>query len=192
MASTLHHAISRFGCCATLAGVTLLAGLTTATPARALEPGPTGFFVTGSARRIGPSGNEYTISHEMKTLPPAKTPDALRDADITKRFVLTFAKDVQCSRFKASLEAGFVRNGLTSSADRSRVQTLTTACTKATIEARNKVIFFYNAQNKTTTMWIEKMGTVTLGGIDAMRGVWSLWLGHAEDEKAPSSLVARL
>lgn len=161
-------------------------------PAHAQEPGPTGFYETGSSRRTGPNGADYVIVHEMQQLPRGKTPDAVRDANTTKRFVLTFLRDMPCEQFRSNLDGGFVRNGLTSAADRGRLATLKSACTKPVLKAHSQVILLYRADTSTTTVWIEKMGTVSIVGVDAMRSLWSLWLGRPDQEATRNALVRRL
>ncbi len=170
----------------------VLSALGVVSTAQALDPGPSGFYVTGAAKRVGPDGSEFTIIHEMKQLPKARTAEAVREADISKRFTFTFTRDMPCERFKSWLSAGFARSGLTSASDRNRATSLGAACTKSTIKARSHIVLFYNADTKATVLWVEKMGTVSLGGVDAMRGIWSLWFAHPEQEKMRSSLLARL
>jgi len=177
--------VFRFACAALAVAV---AGLLVAAPATAEAPlKPTGFAI-----RKAPNGLSYTLLHDMASTPSSKTALAIRDADVSKRLVFTFPNGASCATFRAFLTAGFARSGQTSRADQERSRTLGQACSRASIEPRHRAVIYYNAATKTTRLWVEKMGTVRLDGIDSMRAVWSLWFASPEDVKVRDSLLSRL
>ena len=76
-----------------------------ATDAHAFERPRTGWYVTGSTpRSVTPAPasaakppKDYTITHEMKALPAAKTRRGVIDADVDKRFTLHAHRDISCA-----------------------------------------------------------------------------------------------
>jgi hypothetical protein len=148
---------------------------------------------TGFSIQRGPDGKvRYTLSHEVARRPTSRGPLAARDADVTKRVVMAFPEGMPCAAFRSMVTDGFVRNGLTSTADRSRAQTLAARCTGTSIAPRRRAVFYYDAITKVTRVWIEDMGTAELAGVDSMKAVWSLWFGAGEDAKTKDQLMSRV
>lgn len=173
--------------------------------ARAFERPRTGWYVTGSTPRsvtpapTGPSAaaaakppKDYTITHEMKALPAAKTRRGVIDADVDKRFTLDAHRDIPCADLKAALRAGFTRNAYTTNA---KISPFVDVCT-GTLKARSTVVIAYTAATKTTRVWM-KVGagapaTTAVAGLDFMKATWSVWLGNVDTPRTAESLVARL
>jgi hypothetical protein len=148
---------------------------------------------TGFSIQRGANGKvRYTISHEAAGRPASRGALAARDADVTKRVVLAFPEGMPCAAFRALVTDGFVRNGLTSAADRARAQTVAGRCTGTGIAPRRRAVFYYDASTKVTRVWIEDMGTAELAGVDAMKAVWSLWFGAGEATKTKDELMSRV
>ena len=168
---------------ALMLGITFVAAL-----ALASEPGADGFFQTGVTVKRGPRGPEYTVLHEMKSLPKTRSALGIVSADVSKRFLITPAKDLSCDSFKTLLRVGLLRNGMSPTAATS----LVSACSGVTIRARSPIAIVYSPGSQTTTLTIEKMGTTQVSGLPAMRSVWGIWFGNPESAKEKSALSARL
>jgi hypothetical protein len=213
MNNTLRH-VSRFRPLLGLAFTALVGSLTASPDALAFERPRTGWYLTGSTPRsvtpapTGSSGSsaaasakppkDYTITHEMKALPAAKTRRGVIDADVDKRFTLHAHRDIPCTELKAALRAGFARNAttITPSAN-AKLQPFVDVCV-GTLKAKSTVVIAYNAATKTTLVWMKTgastsaPATATAPGLDFMKAVWSVWLGNVEAPRTADSLVARL
>jgi hypothetical protein len=198
--------LARAGVVAGLAFASLLGS-----DAHAFERPRTGWYLTGSTPRSvtpAPSGSsaaasakppkDYTITHEMKALPAAKTRRGVIDADVDKRFTLHAHRDIPCAELKAALRGGFARNAttITPSAN-AKLQPFLDVCV-GTLKAKSTVVIAYNAATKTTLVWMKTGAaasaptTATAPGLDFMKAVWSVWLGNVEAPRTADSLVARL
>lgn len=203
--------VSRLRPLLALAFTGLVGSLTASPDALAFERPRTGWYLTGSTPRSitpAPSGSsaaasakplkDYTITHEMKALPAAKTRRGVIDADVDKRFTLHAHRDIPCTELKAALRAGFARNAttITPSAN-AKLQPFVDVCV-GTLKAKSTVVIAYNATTKTTLVWMKTgasasaPATATAPGLDFMKAVWSVWLGNVEPPRTADSLVARL
>ncbi len=186
-APSLGHSRPRLGLLAVLTACALIAP-----SAQALEPRRNGWFVTGSATRLdGADGRtkDYTLVHEMRVLPRAKTKRAVIDAEVDKRFTWRLHRALPCAAVKTSLRDGFARNAFTNTA---KISQIANTCSGPTLKAGAQVVIAYAASTRTTTFWVEGMGTASVVGTDFMKAVWSLWLGNVSQPKLGESLVARL
>lgn len=174
----------------------LLACLTVAASTPAFERPRSGWYLTGSAAKaVSPGGagvkpaKDYTITHEMRGLPAAKTKRGVIDADVDKRFTWHVHRDIPCAALKTALRVGFSRNAYATAA---KITPFVDVCAGPTLKARSTVVISYAAATKTTTVWMQGLGTATLGGVDFMKAVWSVWLGNVDQAQLGEALVARL
>lgn len=133
--------------------------------------------------------NVYSISHQMKGTLPAKSKQAVWDADQDKRFVWQFLRDVPCEKVQKAMRDGFAMNGYT---DQGKINTYAGACNGAEMKEKSSVVITYNATAKTTTIWMQGMGTATIPGIDFMKAVWSLWFGKIDQPRLGDQLIAKM
>lgn len=131
----------------------------------------------------------YSISHQVKGALPAKNKRAMIDADQDKRFLWQFLRDVPCEKVQKAMRDGFALNGFT---DQGKINTWVGACNGGEVKEKSSVAITYNATAKTTTLWIQGMGTVTIAGVDFMKAVWSLWFGNIDQPKLGDALLSKM
>lgn len=171
------------------------AGLVASSSAAALADGNgavSGYILTGQVKRAESDGTQYTLAHEMVSLPAQKSPQGVRDADVTKRLTLTFPHETSCARVTGLLRGEIERLGFNGASDKQKTATLLSACSGDVVKARSQVVVSYDATTKTTSLWVEGMPSRHVQGIEAMRAVWGVWLGPNAAPKTQSGLVARL
>lgn len=172
-----------------LCGLVVLSSVAFAGVAAAERPGADGFFQTGVFVRKDASGPVLSIVHEVKTLPATRTASALVDASVEKRFLIAPLRDIPCTEFRAKLESGFARNGLTTAS----AEAFASACPGTqTLKARSRVTLSYSPTTQTTTLSIEKLGTTTLSGVPAMKKIWGAWLSVPETPAEKNALSDRM
>ena len=58
------------------------------------------------------------------------------------------------------------------------------------------VVISYNATTKKVTIWVQSAGpkgtSATIGGVDFMKAVWSIWLGKIDQPSMGDQLIAKL
>ncbi|EYF01107.1 chalcone isomerase family protein [Chondromyces apiculatus] len=157
----------------------------------ALEPGPDGYYQTGEGIRVKTFAfidvNVYRITHSIKQLPGTKSKQALIDADVDKKFVLTLMRDVDLEKMQNALKDSLALNGYKNKAN---VDKFLGAMTKE-LKENSRVTISYSAEKKATTIKLDG-GTATVEGVDFMKGVWSIWFGKIDQPKLTEQLMSKL
>lgn len=147
--------------------------------------------LTGSAIRVKRVAivdvNVYAISHYMKSLPPAKTKQAVIEMDTGKKFVWTMKRDVDQEKIQNALKDAFAMNGYT---DGGKIGQFTGAF-RSELKEKGQVSIVYDADKKETTVSTGS-GSATVGGADFMKAVWSIWLGKIDQPDMGDQLISKL
>lgn len=148
---------------------------------------------TGSAVRtksVGPfTAKVYAIRHDMKERPAAKSKQAVIDADVDKKFTWRMLRDVDSSKIQKALREAFQMNGY---GDQGKINAFVSAFNKEEVTEDSAVVISYNAANKSTTIWVQNGGSVTVPGNDFMKAVWSIWFGRIDQPSMGDQLIAKL
>jgi hypothetical protein len=152
-----------------------------------------GMVHTGDSVRvksIGPfTAKVYAIRHDMKERPAQKSKQAVIDADVDKKFTWTMLRDVDSSKIQKALREAFAMNGF---GDRGRIEQFVGAFNKEEVKEKSAVVITYNAAAKTTTIWVQNGGSVTVPGQDFMKAVWSIWFGKIDQPAMGDQLISKL
>jgi len=157
-----------------------------------------GLAITGSGIRtkaVGPfSVNVYEIHHFIKDK-PAKSKQAVIEADTDKQFALYFKRDVEAKKIKDAFREAFQKNHY---ADGGKIEQFVNAAgpDKDDIKEWEKgkppsITIKYNAGAKATTITTAK-GSATIQGADFMKGVWSIWFGVIDQPSLGDLLISKL
>jgi hypothetical protein len=175
--------------------LSLVALLTVAGSALALDPGPGGWYLTGSGTRVKKIAfvgvKVYTIRHDMKALPPAKSKQAVLEMDTDKRFTLQMQRDVDAEKIRNAFNEAYDKNAgqyPASAADRNTfLNVLNTE-----LKENQLITFQYNADRKATTLTAPGGASATVNGIGFMKATWSIWFGNAEQPDLGDALISKL
>jgi hypothetical protein len=129
----------------------------------------------------------YAISHFVKGAPPAKSKQAVIDADQGKKFVWTMKRDVDKDKIVGALRDAFKLNGY---GDAGKIDKFVGAFGGELKENAN-VSIVYDADKKETTATTPS-GTATVGGVEFMKAVWSIWFGKIDQPKLGDELISKL
>jgi hypothetical protein len=131
----------------------------------------------------------YAITHEMKgdALPP-KNKQAVIEADIDKRFNLSWKRDIDQGKITDAFKKGFADNGYT---DSGKINQFIGAVS-ADVKKNHALSIVYSPANKTTTISVQDGKSVSIAGVDFMKATWSLWFGKIDQPKLGDQLIARL
>jgi len=129
----------------------------------------------------------YAISHYMKQLPPTKSKQAVIDMDTGKKFVWTMKRDVDQDKIQNALKDAFAMNGY---GDAGKIGQFTGAF-KAELKEKASVSIVYDADKKETTVSTGS-GSATVGGVEFMKAVWSIWFGKIDQPKLGDQLLSKL
>ena len=147
--------------------------------------------LTGSGTRVKTIAiidvNVYAISHYMKDLPPAKSKQAVIDMDTGKKFVWTMKRDVDNEKITKALTEAFAMNGYT---DAGKIAAFVGAF-KSELKEKATVTIVYDADKKETTVKTDS-GSATVGGVDFMKAVWSIWFAKIDQPKLGDALISQL
>ncbi|MEO6417859.1 MAG: chalcone isomerase family protein [Polyangiaceae bacterium] len=169
----------------------LLAMLTTVASAWALQPGSDGWYHTGDGTRVKTmfKVNVYDIGHDMKCLPPAKSKQAVIDADCDKKFTWVMRRDVSAEKIRDALSEAYAMNGYKDAAKTAPFL----AALNRELKENTKVIITYNAANKTTSIAVGGGGgNATVPGIEFMKATWSIWFGKIDQPTLGDALIRLL
>ena len=148
---------------------------------------------TGNAVRtksIGPfTAKVYSIRHDMKDRPAAKSKQAVIDANVDKKFTWRMLRDVDSSKIQKALREAFQMNGFN---DAGKINPFVAAFNKEEVKEDSAVVISYNAGNKSTTIWVQNGGTATVAGEDFMKAVWRIWFGKIDQPSMGDQLIAKL
>jgi len=147
--------------------------------------------LTGSAVRVKTVAfidvKVYAISHYMKQLPPSKSKQAVIEMDTSKKFVWTMKRDVDNEKIQTALKDAFAMNGY---GDAGNIATFTGAF-KGELKEKGQVSIVYDADKKETSVSTGS-GSATVGGVDFMKAVWSIWLGKIDQPNLGDQLISKL
>jgi hypothetical protein len=164
---------------------------TFALPASALEPGKDGYYHTGSGVRTKSiafvSVKVYAIRHDIKCQ-VAKSKQAVVDADCDKRFSWKMLRDVDHEKIENALREAFKTNGYSDSA---KIDSFVGAF-KNELKENSGISISYNAEKKTTSVWVQGGGSASVAGVDFMKAVWSIWLGKIDQPSLSDALISNL
>jgi hypothetical protein len=130
----------------------------------------------------------YEISHYVKGAPPAKSKQAVIDADAGKKFVWTMLRDVDKEKIQDALKNAFAMNGYT---DAGKIGQFMGAFS-GDLKEKAHVSIVYDADKKETTVKVDGGGSATVGGVDFMKAVWSIWFGKIDQPKLGDQLISKL
>jgi hypothetical protein len=129
----------------------------------------------------------YAISHYMKQLPPAKTKQAVIDMETGKKFVWTMKRDVDQEKIQNALKEAFAMNGY---GDAGKIGQFVGAFGGELKENAN-VTIVYDADKKETSVTTPS-GSATVGGVEFMKAVWSIWFGKIDQPALGDALISKL
>jgi Chalcone isomerase-like len=148
--------------------------------------------LTGSGTRVKTVAiidvNVYDISHYMKEFPATKSKQAVIDADVGKKFVWKMRRDVDQEKIQKALKDAFAMNGF---ADQGKIGRFTGAFS-SDLKENARVEIVYDADKKETTVTVGGGGSATIGGVDFMKGVWSIWFGKIDQSKLGDQLISKI
>jgi chalcone isomerase-like protein len=161
-----------------------------ALPAAALERDLDGYYHTGEGVRVKKVAfinvKVYAIDHYMKELPPAKSKQAVIDADVDKRFSWKMLRTVESEKIKDALREAFAKNGY---GDGAKITSFVGSFGKELKEG-DQVTINYDSAMKTTTV-TTPAGSATVEGEDFMKATWSIWFGKIDQPNLSDSLLNR-
>ncbi len=147
---------------------------------------------TGSGTRVKTivivDVNVYSINHFMKEKPAEKSKSAVINADVDKKFECKLLRDVAGDKLKTAMEEAYAKNNYT---DKAKIAKVLTAF-PAELKEGQKFVVSYDAAAKTTTFAIGGQGSVTVDGLDFMKGTWSIWLGNIDQKNLGNQLISKL
>jgi hypothetical protein len=148
---------------------------------------------TGDAVRtksVGPfTAKVYSIRHDIKGDKPAKSKQAVIDADVEKKFTWRMLRDVDSTKIKKALTEALQMNGFN---DAGRTGQFVGAFNKEEVKENTAVVISYNPTAKAVTIWVQGGGSATIAGQDFMKAVWSIWLGKIDQPSMGDSLISKL
>lgn len=161
--------------------------------ASALAPAADGYFHTGTAMRTKSiafiSVKVYSIRHDMKQLPPQKSKRAIIDMATDKKFTWTMMRDVPSEKIKNAMREAFQMNGYR---DGGKIERFVGAFNQGEVKEHSAVQIRYEADKKTTTIWVQNGASVTIEGEEFMRAVWSIWFGNIDPPSIGDDLMRNL
>ena len=131
--------------------------------------------------------NVYAISHYMKQLPPSRSKQAVIEMDTGKKFVWTMKRDVDQEKIQNALKDAFAMNGY---ADGGKIGQFIGAF-KAELKEKASVTIVYDPDKKETSVSTGS-GSATVGGVDFMKAVWSIWFGKIDQADLGSQLISKI
>jgi hypothetical protein len=147
--------------------------------------------LTGSGIRVKKVAfvdvNVYAISHHMKQLPPTKSKQAVIDMETGKKFVWTMKRDIDQEKIQNALKDAFAMNGY---ADAGKIGAFLGAF-KSELKENATVTIAYDADKKETTAHAPG-GSATVGGVEFMKAVWSIWFGKIDQPSLGDQLISKL
>jgi hypothetical protein len=162
-----------------------------ALPAAALERGGDGYYHTGDAVRVKKVAfikiKVYSIEHAMKDLPPAKSKQAVIDADVDKRFSWKMLRTVDAEKIRNALREAYEMNGY---GDGAKVKAFVQALAAKELKEGDAVTIRYDAAKKETTI-SGPGGSATVAGEDFMKATWKIWFGKIDQPDLGDHLIDR-
>ena len=160
--------------------------------ALAAPPGPDGYFRTGEATQTANHWpftiDVFSIAHDVKQLPTAKTRQAMIEVEVDKRFVMRMLRDVDADKLRSGLRDGYKRNGYSDSARIDRFL----AGLAGTLPKGKAMWITYDAGAMQTRLVVDGGASVTVEGVPFMRATWSIWFGKSKPADVGDALVSQL
>lgn len=132
--------------------------------------------------------NVYSISHFMQERPAEKSKKAVIDADVNKKFECKMMRDLEGEKLKNALKEAYAKNNYTDKAKIGKVL----GAFSGDLKEGQKFSIKYDAAAKTTTITVDGQGSVTVDGVDFMKGTWSIWFGNIDQKKLGDQLISKL
>ena len=162
------------------------------TAAWALDPGPDGFYYTGTGVRTKSIAfidvKVYEISHYMKQLPEKKSKQAVIDMDVDKKITWKMLRDVDAEKIQNALRDAFKMNGY---GDGGKIGKMVGAFTNELKEG-SRVTIAYNAEKKTTQLNVQGGGSASIEGVDFMKATWAIWFGKIDQPGLGDAMIRKL
>jgi len=130
----------------------------------------------------------YSISHWVRTRPPAVTRSAMIDLEEDKQFTLRMLRDVGVGRMKGMFRDAFALNRYR---DQTKIEAFLAALTRDLAKG-DQITVAYTPQGVTTSISLQGGGTATVQGKDFMRATWSIWFGQSDQPALGEALVSKL
>lgn len=130
----------------------------------------------------------YTISHYIKGAAPAKSKQAVIDAEIEKKFVWKMLRDVDHEKIVTALKDAYAMNGYS---DGGKIGAFVAAFS-AELKEGSQVTIRYDAAKQETSVKVAGGGNATVAGSDFMKATWSIWLGKIDQPKLGDQLISKL
>jgi hypothetical protein len=158
----------------------------------ALDRGADGWFHTGDGVRVKKvlfaNFDVYSISHDMKDLPPTKSKQAVIDMDTDKRFTWHMLRDVEEEKIQNAVREAFAMNHYS---DAGKINQYVAAFSGD--RKKGQVISIsYNSTAKTVSVSVQGGGSATIPGVDFMKAVWSFWFGTIDQPALGDALIRNL
>ncbi len=131
--------------------------------------------------------NVYKISHFIKGDVADKSKAGIIKADIDKKFVWTMMRDVDKEKVQQTARDAFALNGYTNSGNIEKY-----VGAYADLKEGAKITISYDSTKKETTISVGGGGTATVGGVEFMNAVWSVWFGKIDQPKLGDALIKNL
>lgn len=149
------------------------------------------WILTGSGVRVKKiafvSLDLYNISHYMKQLPSSKSKQAVIDMETGKKFVWTTKRNVDQDRLQTALKEAFAMNGY---GDAGKIGQFIAAF-KGGLNEKSSVTIVYDPDKKETSVSAQS-GSATVGGVDFMKAVWSMWFGKIDQPSLGDALISKI
>jgi hypothetical protein len=150
-------------------------------PGPPLPPNTDGFHRTGE---VEPHRGILRLAHDVRELPPARTPQAAIELDADKRMTLHALRDLPGERMRKTLAERYAKRGF---ADAARVARFL-APLQGTIDKGSTVVFAYEAATQTTRLTVGAT-TTSEQGLEFMQATWALWFGPSASAETAQELL---
>jgi len=164
-----------------------------ATVAWGVEPDKNGWYFTGSGVRTKSVAfvtvKVYAIRHDMKGLPPAKSKQAVIEADMDKKLTWRMLRDVDGEKIQGALKDAYAMNGY---ADGGKIGQFLGVFTGKELKEGTYVTIAYNSATKTTSINVSTGGNATIAGPDFMNATWKIWFGKIDQPTLSDAMIGNL
>jgi hypothetical protein len=151
-------------------------------PGPPLPPNTDGFIRTGD---VEPHRGILRLAHDVRELPPSRTPEAIIELDTDKRMTLHALRDLPGERMRKTLAERYAKRGFTDAARVARFL----APLHGTIPRSATVAFAYEAATQTTRLTVGAE-TTSEQGLDFMQATWAIWFGPTASAETAKQLLA--
>jgi hypothetical protein len=124
----------------------------------------------------------------MQQLPDVKSKRAVIDIDTNKKFECKMLRDLDGDKLKTALKDAYAMNGYT---DQAKIGTILNAF-KGELKEGQRFSINYDSAKRETTFNVDGKGSVTVAGIDFMKGTWSIWFGKIDQPKLGDQLISKI